>query len=187
MFTHGEIGQRVIWTSKTDAGIGGATSISDGLSDDADPWIANASSDEPTRLYFGRGHSDGSAMRVVYADFKTSIGETTFDAGVVTPTLPCPAAANDNCGRPVVTTDQTLMLFASWSAGLTAGDFAMHEVALTKDASGHIAAGPTVEHPELGARAASWVSDDGCEVLLDDGLTNAGVFYASRTAQAGAH
>ena len=186
MFTHGEIGRRVIWTAKTDAGTGAATSLGDGLSDDADPWLVIAKSLDDGRLYFGRGQATGSAMRIVYADLTTSIGEVSFQS-VVTPQLPCPAGANDNCGRPVVTPDERLMLFASWSAGLSSSDFAMHEIALTTDASGTFGAGAPIDHPELGSRAVSWVSDDGCQVLLDGGLTTAGIFYASRTVQASSH
>ena len=79
-----------------------------------------------------------------------------------------------------------MLLFASWTNGKT--DYAMHEVALTKDASGAVAAGTAiVDHAELGQRAVSWISPDGCEVLLDAGLTTPGVFYAKRTGQAGAH
>jgi hypothetical protein len=188
VFTHNEIGSRILWSANAGgAGFTGAGSLgaSTGLTDDADPWLAGA----PTsRLYFGRGQMDGTAMRIVYADVTPNAGQMPVLGQVVSFTPPCPAGATDNCGRPVVTPDQSTMLFASWGAGLGAPTYAMHEVALAKDATGKVtAAAAATDHPELGARAVSWVSADGCEVLLDGGLTNAGVFYATRTAQAGAH
>ena len=140
-----------------------------------------------SRLYFGRGQMDGTAMRIVYADVTPNAGQMPMLGQVVSFTPPCPVGATDNCGRPVVTPDQSTMLFASWAARPRAPTYAMHEVALAKDATGKVTAAAATDHAELGARAVSWVSDDGCQVLLDDGLTNPGVFYAKRTAAAGAH
>ena len=52
-------------------------------------------------------------------------------------------------------------------------------------AGGGWTAGPGIGHPELGTHYPSWVSDDGCEVLLGGGNISSinDIYYARRTPQ----
>lgn len=184
VFTHGEIGARILWSALKSGpvyGNAGSANISTGTTDDADPYLSGA----PTAtLWFGQGQVDGTAMKIASASVTVNSGaDPTF--GTVTPlTLTCPGGATDNCGKPVVTADEKTLFYASWSAGLTSTNYAMHEIALAKDGTGHFSTtGAAVDHAELGGRAVSWVSADGCQVLLDGGLENSGVFYASRSSK----
>lgn len=186
VFTHGEIGARILW-SATKSGSSytnaGSANISSGTTDDADPYLSGA----PTAtLWFGQGQTDGSAMKIVYASVTAGTGDPTF--GTVTPlTITCGGGTTDNCGKPVVTADEKTLFYATWSSGLTSTNYAVHEDTLTKDGSGKFTAVAVLDHPELGGRAISWVSADGCEILLDGGLANSGVFYAKRSSSVGAH
>lgn len=59
----------------------------------------------------------------------------------------------------------------------------VQEVALAVNSSGSASVErPWIPHPELGTRYVSWVSADGCEVLLG-GVTQADIAIATRTPQ----
>lgn len=139
--------------------------------DESDPWLVGKPT--ATALYFSR--YSGTSMEI----WRSAItGGPSFGTPVKI-TLLCPQS---NCGTPVVTPDETTMLYASWAAGGFVPNVTESTLTL---ASGGGTAGTAVGHPELGARYPSWVSDDGCEVLLGGGGLSSvsDMYYARRTAK----
>ncbi len=134
--------------------------------DETDPYFANARA-----LYFARDNASP-----IFEIYRSAVSGATFAAPVKV-TLTCPLA---NCGTPVVTSSEGLLLFGAWSTGAFLPT--VREAALTVTAGAGVATG-VVDHPELGTHYPSWVSDDGCEVLLGGGniSTVADVAYAKRT------
>lgn len=97
-------------------------------------------------------------------------------AAPVRASLACPMA---NCGTPVVPTNEGMLLFGTWAAG--GFDPTVREAVLAVG-GGAVSTSGIVDHPELGAHYPSWISDDGCEVLLGGGGVSqvADVAYARR-------
>jgi len=149
--------------------------------DDADPWVAG----NPTRaVYWGRAAADvdgvgqNGARRITRATLKPRSGDKPEVGAAEAVSSPCEAGYN--CGAPVVTPDEKMMLFGTWKRE----DFKprIQEVALISDLAANTVAPDTkvIEHPELGERIASWISDDGCEVIVSK-LDSASLGYARRT------
>lgn len=141
--------------------------------DESDPFLVGKPA--ATALYFGR--EDGAQKMEIWRSAITSgpVFEEPQKA-----TLTCPEA---NCGTPVVTTDERTAFFASWGAGGFLPN--VNESDLQVSATGAVIAGPAIGHPELGARYPSWISEDGCEVLLGGGgiSTVSDIFHARRVAK----
>lgn len=135
--------------------------------DETDPFLANARA-----LYFAREDTTGTPTFEIY---RSEVTAGVFAAPAKVKLL-CPLK---NCGTPVVTPTEHMLLFAAWPGG---GGF----VPTTREADlVGTTAGAVIDHPELGARYPSWVSPDGCEVLLGGGgvSTVADIQYAKRTAK----
>ena len=158
-------------------GSGGAFATPTGIAsvntsaDETDPWLVG----KPTAkaLYFGRENTAG-AMEI----WRSAVSGTAF-AEPVKVTLVC---AQLSCGTPVVTPEEGTMLYASWASG----GFVPNVTESTLLAAGPAwNAGPAIGHPELGTHYPSWVSDDGCEVLLGGGNISSinDIYYARRTPQ----
>ncbi|MDB4944895.1 MAG: hypothetical protein JWP97_4429 [Labilithrix sp.] len=139
--------------------------------DETDPWLVGSSTAKA--LYFGRENGSG-AMEI----WRSAVSGTTFSA----PAKLALTCAQLSCGTPVVTPDERTVLFASWASGGFVPNVAAS--ALT-DSSGGWTAGPAVGHPELGTHYPSWVSDDGCEVLLGGPNISSinDIYYARRTPE----
>ncbi|MBS2011351.1 MAG: hypothetical protein JST00_00455 [Deltaproteobacteria bacterium] len=142
--------------------------------DDADPWLVG---NPPTALYFMRGASTASKPFAIYRSAITfSSGVPTFGA----PTrvaLTCPLAGGD-CGTPVVSPREDHMLFGAWPTG-TFGP-SVQEAALAVAGSAATASA-VFAHPELGATYPSWVSTDGCEIIVATGDIPATIQFARRS------
>ena len=133
--------------------------------DESDPYFANARA-----LYFEREDTTGAPTFEIY---RSEVTAGVFAAPTKVKLL-CPLA---NCGTPVVTPTEDLLLFAAWPGGGTFAPTA-REASLVGTSAGAV-----IDHPELGARYPSWVSPDGCEVLLGGGglSTITDIRYAKRT------
>ena len=158
-------------------GAGGAFAAATGIAsvntsaDETDPWLVGKPAAKA--MYFGRENTAG-AMEI----WRSTISGTAFSAPAKV-TLVC---AQLSCGTPVVTPEESTMLYASWASGGFVPNVA--ESALLP-AGGGWTAGPGIGHPELGTHYPSWVSDDGCEVLLGGGNISSinDIYYARRTPQ----
>ncbi len=138
--------------------------------DEADPWLVGRP--QARALYFSR--DDAAKVVALYRAPVTGVG--TFGAAARV-SLTCPLS---NCGTPVVAPNEDLILFGAWPAGGFAPT--VREASLGV-AGATASATNLVDHPELGAHYPSWLSDDGCEVLLGGGgisqITD--IAYARRT------
>lgn len=166
VFTTGFPGPRQLVAA---TGAGGAFTVGTPIaslntaSDETDPYFANARA-----LYFARDAGATPTFEI----YRSEVTAGVFAAPAKVKLL-CPLA---NCGTPVVTPTEHMLLFAAWPTG------AFAPTAREADLVG-TTAGAVVDHPELGARYPSWVSADGCEVLLGGGgiSTVADIHYAKRT------
>ncbi|MFO0643311.1 MAG: hypothetical protein U0183_29060 [Polyangiaceae bacterium] len=138
--------------------------------DETDPYLVG----RPAKaLYFGRESATG-AMEI-HRSAVTGGASPQF-AAPIRASLACPMA---NCGTPVVPTNEGMLLFGTWAAG--GFDPTVREAVLSVG-GGAVSTSGIVDHPELGAHYPSWISDDGCEVLLGGGGVSqvADVAYARR-------
>jgi hypothetical protein len=138
--------------------------------DETDPYLVG----RPAKaLYFGRESAAG-AMEIHRS--AVSGGASPQFAAPVRAALACPMA---NCGTPVVPTNEETILFGTWAAG---GFVPTVREATLSVTGGAVSTSGIVDHPELGAHYPSWISDDGCEVLLGGGGISqvADVAYARR-------
>ncbi len=73
------------------------------------------------------------------------------------------------CATSVTTPDEKTLFYATWpnAAGYLNG-VVVQEATLT-NVNGAVTAGTPIPHPELGAHFPSWVSADGCQILLANG------------------
>lgn len=140
--------------------------------DQADPYLAGPAG---RTLYWSR---DGQpAGRTIFrAPTVTFVsGQPTFG----TPStigLTCPET---QCGTPVVTPDESILFFGSYTTG--DDPRRIHEVRLAPTGDGGVTvAGMMVSHPELGERQPTWISKDGCALLVA-GYTLDEVRFARRT------
>lgn len=151
---------------------GAATAIAslNTAADEADPWLVGKPT--PKALYFGR--ENGSTDMEIW---RSAVSAGPVFAAPVKVALTCPQS---DCGTPVVTPDESMLLYASWTNGGFVPN--VQESALSV-VSGTGTAAAALGHPELGNRYPSWVSDDGCEVLLGGGgiSTINDMYYARRT------
>ena len=143
--------------------------LSEADRDESDPYLVGA----PTAraLYFARDAVGGNFS--IYRSAVTGPASFGPASRVV---LACPLA---NCGTPVPTPNEALLMFGTWVAGGFAPGV---QEAVLNVAGASASATGLVDHPELRAHYPSWVSDDGCEVLLGGGpiSTVAEVAYARR-------
>ncbi|MDB4944893.1 MAG: hypothetical protein JWP97_4427 [Labilithrix sp.] len=139
--------------------------------DETDPCLVGAPS--ATAMYFGR-ENGSNAMEI----WRAAVDGTTFS----TPTKLALACAEMNCGTPVVTPDEGTIFYASWASGGFVPDVVESTLVA---AGGSWSVGPAVLHPELGTHYPSWVSDDGCELLLGGGNISSvnDIYYARRVAR----
>jgi hypothetical protein len=137
--------------------------------DETDPWLVGQS--VAKALDFGR--ETGSLGMELW---RSEVSSGPVFAAPVKVTLACPQAS---CGTPVVTPDEATLLFASWASGGFVPNVAESNLTVL---AGATTAAPAIGHPELGTRYPSWISDDGCEVLLGGGgiSTVADIYYARR-------
>ena len=140
--------------------------------DETDPWLVGKP--VATALYFARDNG-ASSMEI----WRSAVSAGPLFAAPTKIALVCPQL---NCGTPVVTPDETTLLYASWA---TSGFVPNVEESPLAVAAGTGTAGAAIGHPELGSRYPSWVSDDGCEVLLGGGgiSTINDMYYARRVAK----
>ena len=158
-------------------GTGGAFAAATGIAsvntsaDETDPWLVGKPAAKA--MYFGRENTAGG-MEI----WRSTISGTVFSAPAKV-TLVC---AQLSCGTPVVTPDESTMLYASWASGGFVPNVAESPLV---SAGGGWTAGPAIGHPELGAHYPSWVSDDGCQVLLAGGNISSinDIHYARRIPQ----
>jgi hypothetical protein len=75
-----------------------------------------------------------------------------------------------------------MIFYASWANGGFVPNVQEGKLTVAGTAA---TAGPALGHPELGNRYPSWISDDGCEVLLGGGniSTISDMYYARRQAK----
>ncbi len=157
-------------------GSGGAFAAATGISgintsaDETDPWLVGKPAAKA--MYFGRENGAG-AMEI----WRSTISGTAFSA----PSKGAVGCAQLSCGTPVVTPEESTMLYASWASG----GFVPNVVESALVSAGGWTAGAGIGHPELGIHYPSWVSDDGCEVLLGGGNISSinDIYYARRTPQ----
>ncbi len=154
-------------SSKTDFGAGASLSSLNlpGAVDDADPFVVGS----PTKaIYFASGDVAGQSIFRATATPALSFGtKTKVD-------IPCQKAS---CGTPVVPADEKTILFAAYDAS-----FQPQIYEATMDVSkSPITVGALVDHSKvLGVRYPSWISDDGCSVVLAIG-TPPELQYATHT------
>ncbi len=170
VFSRGFFTQRILWlalpggTDFVTAAPIGALNVGN---DQGEAWIAGAT---PKALYWGRATTTQTAIH----RSAITVSPPSF-APAIALDLACPEL---NCGWPVVSDDETIMLFASWG-GDGQATATVRETVLTPGGN-KPAVGQIASHPNLGARLPSWISPDGCEVLLGNGLVS-GVAYARRS------
>ena len=140
--------------------------------DETDPWLVGKPA--AIALYFGRDNG-ASSMEI----WRSAIAAGPVFGAPAKVALVC---AQANCGTPVVTPDERTLLYASWAGGGFVPNVAESSLTVVAGAG---TAGTTIGHPELGNRYPSWVSDDGCEVLLAGGgiSTVNDIYHARRTAK----
>ncbi len=155
-------------------GFGTPASIGDTgtTSDDADGWILGRP--QARAILFGR-RVDLSKGMVIHRS--TVIAGTPPAFGRAVPFgVACPESKD--CSTPVLTADESILLFTSFDRP-TNESFEPH--VFEQAVSGGTPTGSTIPHEELGNRYPSWISDDGCEVLLAGGGRSAAeVAYARR-------
>lgn len=184
LFTHGEEGTQNMWTASADSANAGFTHTSNGAAseflmggdgNDIQPWLAG---NFPRAVYWAHGDGNGSALRIA----RITVERRTDGISYGEPKAlgsPCPLVdALDNCGSPVVDDVESSLLFAAWPKSAFAPK--IYEVALGRDEEGNVVPSQQlIEHPELGERAVSWISGDGCEVIVGRTKT-ADLRYARR-------
>ena len=138
--------------------------------DETDPWLAG---DPPTGLYFTRSAPNLNSG-------------TIYRAAVVnqTPTFDLPqqvvSCTTGICGAAVTTSDEHTLLYATWpSAAAFLNGMQVQEVALT---NGHVTSGQPIPHPELTSHYPSWISANGCQIVVANGAA-AGMLVATRAPQ----
>jgi hypothetical protein len=155
-------------------GFGPATTLAslNTAGDEGDPWLVG----KPTAsvLYFAR---QNAANDLEIWRSAISAGPTFAPATKVV--LACPQS---HCGTPLVTPDETILLYASWANGAFVPNVQEGQLTVT---AGAATAGTALGHPELGNRYPSWISDDGCEVFLGGGNVSmiGDMYYARRVAK----
>lgn len=144
--------------------------------DEADPWLVGR---PPTAVYFAQ-EQDESPPRHVRIFRAPITGGATPAFGAPAPfTATCP---DFHCGTPVTSADEKIVLFSAWPDS----PFAPTVNEVIQGADGGAA---TMKHDELGAAYPSWISGDGCEVLLGGGgpptylSTLSQIRWARRTAK----
>lgn len=136
--------------------------------DDADPYLVGS----PTKAVYYASGPNGAAQSIFRAGRVS--GAFLAPVGLLQPGQ-CSRAY---CGTPVVTPDEKTILFATWDAGGFVPN--VREAALQLVTAPYMSG--FVDHPELGNRYPSWVSDDGCTVIVAHGEPNQ-LFLARRSAK----
>lgn len=153
-------------SSKTDFNAGAILSLNlPGAVDDTDPYVVGS----PTKaIYFASGAFTAQSIYRASATPALSFGaKTKVD-------IPCPMAS---CGTPVVPADEKTILFAAYDATFQPK---IYEATMDVTKS-PITVGPLVDHSGvLGTRYPSWISDDGCAMVIAIG-TPPELQYATRT------
>ncbi|MBL8611889.1 MAG: hypothetical protein JNL38_31385 [Myxococcales bacterium] len=138
--------------------------------DDTDPYLVGS----PTKAVYYASGPNGTSQSLFRAARMS--GAFLAPIGLLQPGQ----CARAYCGTPVVTPDEKTILFATWDAGGFVPSVREAALQLTTLTAPYMSS--FVEHPELGNRYPSWVSDDGCAVIVAHGEPSQ-LFVARRSAK----
>lgn len=127
--------------------------------DDTDPWFVGAAA-APGALYFARGTPNAASVPSVIVRSAVTFGAGPTFGAPAPIGVTCPSA---NCGTPVVSPDETRLLFGAWPTA----DFvpAVYEGVVATEGGARTIQGVT-PRVELGSTYPSWISADGCTAIV---------------------
>jgi hypothetical protein len=124
--------------------------------DETDPYLVGS---PPKSFYFWRATNDDNSGTV----WRVPVNSQDPTFGIPTQVVNC---ASGICGTPVVSPDESTVFYATWaSAAAYLATAETQEAPLDKTFN----AGTPIAHPELGIHFPSWVSADGCTLVLANG------------------